>query len=183
MHVIETARLILRPYTANDLDDLFLIRSDPEVMRYVRDGKPLTWEETQANLDNIIQHYHQHDFGLWAAVDKANGNLIGYCGLIYLDSTPEVEVGYMLAKAYWGKGLASEGAKACLKYGFEQLKLSRIVAIAKPPNLASGRVMEKIGMKYEKQAFYYNTDVVYYAILQETFQPDDSLYVLRNQSQ
>ena len=81
-----------------------------------------------------------------------------------LEKTPEVEVAYLLAKDYWNQGLATEAARASIEYGLDELKLDRIVAIARPENVGSYRVMEKVGMKYEKDAHYYNVNVVYYAI-------------------
>jgi ribosomal-protein-alanine N-acetyltransferase len=85
---------------------------------------------------------------------------LGRCGFcVFLDNTSEVELGYLLDKSYWRRGLATEASHASLKYGFEVVKLDRIVAIAKPENIASRRVMEKVGMKYEKDAYFYNTNV------------------------
>ena len=101
---------------------------------------------------------------MWAVADKITGKLLGRCGLGFLDKTPEVELGYVFAKEYWGQGLATEASLATIKYGFEQVNLERIVAIAHAENLASRRVIEKVGMTYEKDAHYYNTDVVYYAL-------------------
>ncbi|MDJ0519843.1 MAG: GNAT family N-acetyltransferase [Trichodesmium sp. MO_231.B1] len=93
-------------------------------------------------------------------------------------ATPEIELGYLLNPAYWYRGLATEAAKASLKYGFEELKLKEIVAVAQPENIASQRVMEKLGMKYEKDANYYQTNVVYYTIFRKEYYPDSSLYLL-----
>jgi len=177
MPEIETARLRLRQFTLFDLEDLFRIYSDPEVMRYVGKGAR-TRDETKAGLLSMLKHWELHGFGIWAVVDKMDGQLIGRCGLCFLDNTPEVEVGYTFAKPYWGMGIATEASQASLKFGFEVLKLNRIVAIAKPENVGSQRVMQKVGMKYENKAHYYNTDVVYYALLRSAWQPDGSLYIL-----
>lgn len=174
---IETARLQLRQFVIDDLDRLSRIYRNPEVMRYVGKGTR-TREETQSAIVSLIKHY-QHDFGIWAVVYKDDSQLIGLCGLCFLDNTSEVELGYLLDKPYWGKGLATEGSHASLRYGFEVVKLERIVAIAKPENLASRRVMEKVGMKYEKNAYFYGYDVVYYALSREAYQPPDTPYILR----
>ena len=173
MNTIETARLHMRPFTFNDLDQFALIGSDPEVMRYIGDGRPQYREQTEATLNAIIEHHHRHGFGLWGAIEKASGSLAGFCGLQFLDKTSEVEVGYRLAKRFWGKGLASEGAAASLRYGFEELGLDRIVAVVQPQNIASSRVLEKIGLSYVKVAYYYNTDVKYYAITREEYDRDE----------
>ncbi|HEY9599956.1 MAG TPA: GNAT family N-acetyltransferase [Cyanophyceae cyanobacterium] len=168
MFEIETHRLQLRRFMPQDLDNLYCLYRDPDVMKYVGKGVR-TRQETQKGLFFMIDHY-RYGFGLWAVVHKANGAFIGRCGLCYLDNTRQVELGYTFAKAYWNRGFATEASLASLRYGFEELKLDRIVAIAKPENHASRRVMEKVGMKYEKDAFYYNTDVVYYSISRKAYQ-------------
>ncbi|MBC7970930.1 MAG: GNAT family N-acetyltransferase [Verrucomicrobia bacterium] len=161
---IETDRLQIRPFTLIDLDALAATWGDPEVMRYIGSGQTRSRSETKASLERIIEHQEQDGFSLWAVDHKADGKLLGFCGLKSLDDTAEIEIGWRLAKAYWGRGLATEGAKASLEYGFEVLEMNRIVAVANPANAASRRVMEKIGLQYEKEARYYNTDCVYYAL-------------------
>ena len=167
---IETERLILSPFERSDLDGLFALNSDPEVMRYIGEGRTLSREETLERLISIIGHWEDHGFGLWSATHKERNEFIGFCGLMHLDNTPEIEVGYRLAKSYWRMGLATESARASLCYGFDQLKLDRIVAVAQPENIASQRVLEKIGLRYEKDARYYNTDVKYYAITRNDYE-------------
>lgn len=168
MREIETQILRLRKFTLNDLDDLYRLYSDADVMRYIGRGIK-TRNETQTALSSLIKHY-EHGFGMWAIIHKADHKLIGRCGLCFLDNTPEVELGYLLDKSYWRKGLATEASIASLKYGFEVVKLEKIVAIAQLKNIASRRVMEKVGMKYEKDAYFYNKDVVYYAISRDVYQ-------------
>ena len=164
MTEIETDRLHIRPFMLHDLDELAVIWGDPDVMRYIGSGQPKTRAETRVGLERIIEHQEQDGFSLWAVDHKVDRKLLGFCGLKYLDNTAEIEIGWRLAKAYWSRGLATEAAQACLNYGFEVLAMERIVAIAKPANVASRRVMEKIGLQYEKEACYYKTDCVYYAL-------------------
>ncbi|MEG4580855.1 GNAT family N-acetyltransferase [Microcoleus sp. MON1_C5] len=163
MQEIETARLYLRQFTPDDLDELYRIYSDSEVMKYLSEGVR-NREETAADLFQIIADWEKHAFGLWAVVNKQNNQLIGDGGLRFLSKTPEVEVGYVLAKAYWGKGLASEVAAASIKYGFEVLNLEKIIAVADAENIASRRVMEKRGMKYQYNFDAPDRDRVYYSI-------------------
>jgi [ribosomal protein S5]-alanine N-acetyltransferase len=177
MQKIETARLYLRQFTPDDLDDLYRIYSDSEVMKYLSRGVR-NREETAADLFEIIADWEKHGFGLWAVVNKENHQLIGDGGLRFLGKTSEVEVGYVLEKAYWGKGLASEVAAASLKYGFEVLKLDKIVAVADTENIASRRVMEKVGMKYQHNFDYYDRDRVYYAISRETYQAKIEIFLV-----
>ena len=167
---IETPRLLLRPFTPDDAEDLYYIYTHLDLFKYMSNEKPLLWEQTRALIDSFTEYWQRYHFGVWAVVCKKNQKLIGHCGFKFLENTPEVQIGYLLLKSYWGMGLGTEAASAALKYGFEVAHLNRIVAIAKPENIASRRVMEKIGMKYEKDAYYYDNDVVYYSLLQEAYQ-------------
>jgi RimJ/RimL family protein N-acetyltransferase len=164
MPEIETSQLRLRMFTPDDLDALALITGDPEVMKYLGTSGARSKEKTKNTIDAILRHWHEHGLGIWAVEHKADQKLIGWCGLQMLEKTPEIEVAYLLAKDYWNQGLATEAARAAIEYGFGELKLKRIVAIARPENTGSYRVMEKVGMKYERDAHFYNVDVVYYAI-------------------
>jgi ribosomal-protein-alanine N-acetyltransferase len=145
----ETPRLRLRPFTLAGLDDLHQLFSDPEVMRHVGDGV-FTRAQTEANLARMIGHWERLGFGMWALHDKQSGRFVGRCGIKPLGDTPEIELGYTLHREFWGRGLAAEAARASLRLGFEAAGLPRIVAIARPENLRSRRVMEKVGMRYER---------------------------------
>ncbi len=178
MSEIETERLKLIKFTLKDLDELYRLYNNPKVMKYVGKGI-LTRAKTEEKILTMIEHWQKNNFGIWAVVHKIDNKMIGRCGLCFLDNTLEVELGYVLDPEYWHQGLATEASKASLRYGFEELKLEKIVAIAKPENIASQRVMEKLGMKYEKDANYYQTNVVYYKISTKEYQPNSSLYVLQ----
>ena len=178
---IETTRLRLRMLSPNDLDDLCLIRSDPEVMRFIT-GVPSAREEVRAALNRHLNRWEEDGFGHWAVTFRNDPTLLGWCGLDFLDATEEVEVGYGLAKKYWGLGVTTEAAQGSLRYGFEYLKLDRIVGVAYPQNTASRHVMEKLGMKYVKNGFYYGADMVYYQMLRADFRPGASEFVLRDNS-
>ncbi|MEG4493822.1 GNAT family N-acetyltransferase [Microcoleus sp. D3_18_C4] len=167
MQEIETARLYLRLFTPDDLDDLYRIYSDREIMKYLTGVR--SREATEIAIHTMLKRWEENNFGMWAVVHKIDRKMIGRCGLGLLDQTPEVELGYVLNKLYWNQGLATEASFASLNYGFKILKLERIVAIARPENIASQRVIQKVGMKYEKNAHYYETDVVYYSISRESY--------------
>ncbi|HEX8920448.1 MAG TPA: GNAT family N-acetyltransferase [Pyrinomonadaceae bacterium] len=166
---IETARLRLRAFTPLDLDELFQVFGDAEVMKYISGGKPRSREETLTGLLSTIEGWQRRGFGLWAVTIKETAKLIGYCGLIFLDDTPEVEIAYGLAQSHWGKGYATEAALASLRFGFEELKLERIVAVVNPDNLPSQRVLEKLGMTYVKMAHHYESDLIYYELPKTEF--------------
>jgi RimJ/RimL family protein N-acetyltransferase len=183
MPEIETDRLLLRMFSRDDLDDLSRIYADIEVMRYLS-GHPLTREETAGWLNYFVAGWEDYGFGWWAVVLKESGELIGHCGLQFIHVTPEIEVTYGLAAAHWLKGLASEAARACLRYGFEQLKLARIFALADPGNTRSHRVMERVGMKYDRTEYYkddlFEGDLIYYVISRHEYRHDGSTFRVRS---
>jgi RimJ/RimL family protein N-acetyltransferase len=153
MNILETDRLTLRHLLPGDLDSLFALYRDPEIRRYFPDGT-LSFEETKEELDWFLNGHPAHpELGLWATVHKETNQLIGRCGLLpwTIEQRPEVEVAYLLAKEYWGQGLATEAAQGISRYGFEQLKLSRLICMIHPENQASISVALKIGMTSEKE--------------------------------
>ena len=181
MHTIETARIHLRPLSSDDLDEFARMGSDPDVMRYIASGKTQSREQTSARLYAMISDWNQNSFGLWAAIHKASNAWMGFCGLQFLDNTSEVEVGYRLAKQFWGMGFATEAAAASLRYGFEELGLDRIVGVVQFENFASQRVLEKIGLTYVRNARFYNSDVKYYVVNRDEFQRNGSTYIQRSE--
>jgi ribosomal-protein-alanine N-acetyltransferase len=179
MPSVETARLNLRLFRPEDLDDLATLLADVNVMRYVGTGQPVSRGESERALYSIIRHWQEHGFGRWAVIDKATQRFIGFGGLRSLMGTPEVV--YHLARPSWGGGLGTELARASLRFGFSEHPFERIVAVAKPENAASLRVMEKVGMQYEKHARYYNLDVIQYQISREDFRCDGGMYRLSSE--
>ena len=161
---VQTDRLILREFNLEDLDAYAEIMGDDEVGRQFPKGKGYTREESTRSLDMILKHWKNHGFGIWAVVHREDRMLIGRCGLNLIDETSEVEVDFVLAGSYRGKGYATEAARAALRYGFEQLKLKRIIALSKPDNTASRRVIEKIGMQYIGEAEYWGITCARYEI-------------------
>jgi len=151
--ILETPRLILRHQALDDLESLYTLYSDPDVIKYIPDA-PRNYQETR---DELEWHMHGHpnhlELGLWATIHKETGKFIGRSGLLpwTIDGAQEVEVAYLLGKKYWGQGLGTEIAQAILDYGFQKLHLSRLICLIDMENLASIRVAEKIGMKFEKE--------------------------------
>lgn len=151
--ILETRRLLLRHLVMDDLDALFALYGDPEIRKYFPEGV-LTLEETREELEWHMHGHPRHpELGLWATIHKESGNFIGRCGLLpwEIDGRLEIEIAYMIDKAYWGRGLATEAAKGILHYGFDDLKLSRLICLIEPNNIASQRVAAKIGMRLEKE--------------------------------
>lgn len=150
---VETQRLVLRPWRpAEDLDTLAAMDADPAVMRHVAPNRPLSRAETAEQLDRFVRHWDEHGFGLWAVVPRdGDGRAIGLAGLAvpsFLPAiVPAVEVGWRLDAAWWGRGLATEAARASVAFGFERLGLRSIVSVVEAGNARSVRVAEKLGMR------------------------------------
>jgi RimJ/RimL family protein N-acetyltransferase len=159
---LTTPRLILRPFTEQDAEALGTILAQEGVLRYFPSPDPPSLEQVQNLIAAQVGHWEEHGFGWWAVELRSSQALIGWSGLQYLPGTEEVEIGYLLSKAVWGKGLATEGASAGLRFGFEHLKLERIVGIVHPGNTASQRVLEKLGMSFANEAEYFGMRVQRY---------------------
>ena len=152
MKILETERLLLRHLEPGDLDSLYSFYADPEISQYIPDA-PRSYAETQEELEWHMNGHPKHpELGLWATIRKQTGALIGRCGLLpwHINGRDEVEIAYLIDKAYWRQGLATEAAKAILTYGFVTLKLTRLICLIDERNPASIRVAEKIGMRFEK---------------------------------
>jgi ribosomal-protein-alanine N-acetyltransferase len=146
--VLQTERLVLRRLTMDDLDDLATLYRDPEVRRYFPDGVR-TYEQTREELEWVIDvYYGQYGYGLWATVLEETGAFIGRCGLLpwEIGGRTEVEVAYLLDPAYWGRGLATEAARAIVEHAFATLTVDRLICLLDPENSASRRVATNVGM-------------------------------------
>ncbi|NGQ94196.1 GNAT family N-acetyltransferase [Brevibacillus sp. SYP-B805] len=164
--MLETERLLFRRYTDDDLDFLTSMLTDPLMVRYIGHGQIRTREEIRAFLDRILGHYAAgKGTGLMLAVQKQDGQPVGHVGLVpqQVEGRDEMEVGYWIARAHWGKGLASEAASAFLAYGRETLGLPRLVSLIHPANAASIGVAKKIGMSFERMVTFRGRDVCLYA--------------------
>lgn len=160
---LETERLFLRPMNEGDVDAVFALRRDAEMMRFIR--QPQTKRSEAANWVRLVSSRWQSDrYGFCAVIEKSSGTFVGWCGLWELKESGEIEVGYAITKEFWKQGLASEAAARFLEYGFTELKLEKIVAVANPENAASRRVMEKIGMSFDDIGRFYGLDLAHYSI-------------------
>jgi ribosomal-protein-alanine N-acetyltransferase len=166
---IETPRLLLRPWSPDDAEVAFTFYTDPEVMRFLNGVIYHTVDEIRTHIIlRPMAHDALHGFTMWATVEKETGRLLGACGLKFLEGGMDIEVGYHFARAAWGRGYATEGATAAVRYGFERLGLRRIVGVVNPANVASQRVLEKIGLTYQGMGRYYNCDCKVYAATRPT---------------
>jgi ribosomal-protein-alanine N-acetyltransferase len=164
MTVLATDRLLLRPMRAQDLDDLCALYADPEVMRYLGNGQPRDREETAERLRRMLAHWDRYGFGIWAVCDKADGRYLGRCGYGNLHNYPHMELAYSLHRSAWGNGYCTEAARVVVCHAFEATKLSRLMAVARPENLASINVMRKLGMAFQKVMTFDGGDAVLYTL-------------------
>ena len=161
---LTTERLAIRSLTADDADGLHRVFGDPEAMRYVGStGKARTRAQTADSVAQYMAAERANGFGLWAADRRADGRMIGLCGLTLVEGTgPDVEVVYVLERPAWGQGYATEMARACLGAGFGPYGLDRIIALAYPMNAASIQVMRKAGMRAAGTMHAHGHDLVCY---------------------
>jgi ribosomal-protein-alanine N-acetyltransferase len=174
---IETDRMMLRQATTGHLNDWAArIFADPEVMRYLPKRDMTPYARAERALNNYNRLWEERHLGGWVLTEKSTSQLIGHCHVTYLDETDEYELGYSLSKECWGKGFATEAARAATLFSFESRGLQRLMALTLPENTPSRRVLERVGFIYEKDAHYYDLDVVYYALPRERFHTGNSAY-------
>lgn len=166
MIVLETEHLLFRPLTSSDLDNLVTLYSDPEVMRFL--GGPRSRDEVQKALNGYIREYQTYGHSFFATILKSDQSFIGHCGLLHqeVDERPEVELGYVLARAYWQHGLALEGIQALKEYGLQKLGFPRLISLIPPDNRASIHIAEKVGMQYERDVDQWGQHFRLYSVKQ-----------------
>lgn len=161
---LETERLLLRPLSLDDVDALTVLLGDREAL--AEWGEPLDLDESKAWINRNLGRYESHGFGRSAVVLKENGELVGDCGLIptLVEGASETELGWVVRRDNWGKGIATEAAVAWRNYAFEVLGLDRIVSMIGKTNVASRRVAEKLGMRVEREAVWEGLPFLMYAL-------------------
>ena len=163
--ILETDRLLVREFVESDAEALFQLNSDPQVLRFVPDKQLRSVEQArQMLLDHPIADYRKYGFGRGACILKSSGEQIGFAGLKYLKELDEVDVAYRLMRAYWGLGLATEAARASVRFGFTELRLKRIIGVVMPENIASVRVLEKTGLRFSGMVQYAEKKFARYVI-------------------
>jgi [ribosomal protein S5]-alanine N-acetyltransferase len=167
--ILSTPRLTMREFTSDDLHALHHILNDREVMRYFPNPEPPSLERVKKMLANFQREYTEQHCSFWALEKREDSpgtskTLLGWCGLGYLPKTNENEVAYLLGKAHWGKGYATEAARACIHYGFKVHGFSEIIGLVLLGNQASQHVLEKIGLRYIGYAQYFHCEVMRFRI-------------------
>lgn len=148
--LIETSRLVLKEMSEEDVQNLFDLNNDLEVMRYTGDRSFNNLNEALAYIQNYQYIYKKHGYGRLSLFNKETGEYLGWCGLKYLDQKNQTDLGYRLKKQFWGKGFATEAASACLNDGFNRLQIDQVFATAMKENIPSVNIFKKLGLKYLK---------------------------------
>ena len=165
---IETERLLIRPFKMEDIEPSYTMNLHAEVSRYTGDGRIVSKKEIERRIvENVFGDYKKHGFGRLAVELKGENKFIGFTGLKYLEDLDEVDLGYRFMKEYWGKGIATESAKACVNLGFNTLGLKRMIAMVLPKNIGSIRVLEKLNFEYEKDIIEDNQLAKIYSLIKD----------------
>jgi ribosomal-protein-alanine N-acetyltransferase len=159
---LETERLNLRLFTLDDLQIMFKLGSDPDVVRYA-DPPCKDLDEAKERLEQgPLSDYRKYGYGRFAVELKETGKVIGFCGIKYLPEIELPEIGYRYLKEYWGQGIGTEAARVCVEFARQDLKLEKLIALIVPENSASIRVAEKLGMSRGPLIHIYDTDAFQY---------------------
>ncbi|MEA2461144.1 MAG: hypothetical protein QOH90_1321 [Actinomycetota bacterium] len=172
---LETERLVVRETRLEDAAGHFEVLGDPEVTAFLPIDPAPSVDWVRERLQARIERAEATGFGMWTVEEKTSRSVVGSCGLVLVEGTgPEIEVAYQFGRKHWGKGYATEAAAACVKYGFDELGLARIVGLTFPDNVASQRVLEKVGLRREGAGEYYGQELLVFAIAHPDAQVDRS---------
>lgn len=171
---IQTERLTLRPLTMDDVETIHKIWTDAGVRKFMWDDEIISFEEASAVVEKSVKYFRCKGLGLWAVLPHDEARIIGFCGYWFFHEPPQLELLYGIITDQWGKGYAPEAAKAMLSFGFEELGFDDVRASADAANVASERVMQKLGMKFTARREAEGLDTIFYSINRAEFQ-DDSL--------
>ena len=146
--ILDTDRLILRQFRAEDVEAYASMCADPQVMEFLSaDGGPLSRADAWRQMSMFLGHWQLRGYGTWAVEERASGALVGRVGLHYPEGWPDRELGWTIARRFWGKGLAMEAARASIEYGFGVLGWSHLVSLIHPRNQRSARLAERLGYR------------------------------------
>lgn len=161
--LIETTRIVLRPFELSDLSALKAILGEPGIFRYFPNQASWPEEKVQKYIVHHQIHWREHGYGHWAMTLRETGRVIGWNGLEYLPDTNETEIGYVVSTAYWGRGFATEAGQAIINFGLNTARLEEIIGLTHPENVASQRVLEKCGLVFTRREIYFGMEMFRYA--------------------
>ncbi|HEY8505178.1 MAG TPA: GNAT family acetyltransferase [Gemmataceae bacterium] len=170
MHTLETDRLVLRMFRESDLDAYAEMCADAEVMRFLGDGRPMSRPEAWRHMAVVLGHWQLRGYGLWAVEERASGEMVGRVGCWRPEGWPGLEVGWALRRAWWGRGYATEAARAALRFAFAELGQAHVISLIRPGNSASVRVAERLGQRPEGAIEMAGSPALVYGIRREEWE-------------
>jgi RimJ/RimL family protein N-acetyltransferase len=167
MKTLRTERLVLRMFRDDDLEQYAAMVADPEVTRYLGDGSTLSRADAWRQMAMILGHWQLRGYGMWAAEEASTGRLAGRIGFFNPEGWPGFELGWTLAREFWGRGYATEGARRALEYGFTELGRERVISLIRPGNLPSVRVAVRLGERPEGSVDLLGSEALVYGLTRE----------------
>lgn len=161
--ILKTDRLLLREFETTDAQNFYELNLNPNVIKYTGNSAFKDINDAKTFLENYSD-YQKNGFGRWAVINRSTEEFLGWCGLKYDENLKETDIGFRFFEHFWNKGYATESAKACINYGFEKLSLKKIVGRAMKENFASVKVLEKIGLQYERNFDFDGQEGVIYSV-------------------
>jgi len=162
---LETVRLRLRLFTPDDVQIMFELSTDPDVIKYADTPAKDLHEAKQRLEQGPLSDYEKYGYGRFAVELKETGKVIGFCGIKYLPEIDLPEVGYRYLPAYWGRGIGTEAARACVEFAREDLKIKKLIALIMPENIASIKLAEKLGMSRGPLIHVFDVDAYQYEMM------------------
>lgn len=168
--VLTTARLTLRAFELHDFEAYAAMLADPEVVKFLSDSRPLSRRDAWRHMAMVVGHWSLRGFGLWAVEERASGQLVGRIGCHHPEGWPGFELAYTLARPFWGRGYAREGAEAALTYARDTLGRTRVISVIRPDNVASIRVATSLGAEREGSVEFFGApaDIYCYPVNRST---------------
>ena len=167
MVTLKTERLVLRMLREEDFEQYAAMMADPEVTLYLSDGRPLSRAEAWRQMAFIVGHWQLRGYGHWAVEEAATGRLAGRAGFLNPEGWPGFEIGWTLAREFWGRGYATEAARRALSYAFTELGREHVISLIRPGNLPSIRVAERLGERLESSVEIFGGEALLYGISRE----------------
>lgn len=169
MQTLRTDRLVLRMVREDDFEQYAAMVADPEVVRYLGEGKPLTRADAWRQMAFVLGHWQLRGYGLWAVEEAATGRLAGRVGFLDPEGWPGFELAWTLAREFWGRGYATEAARRALRHAFEDLGRDHVISLIRPANAPSVRVAERLGERLEGQTEFLGGEALVYGITRDAW--------------
>ena len=167
MKTLKTERLVLRMLREEDFEQYAAMLANADVARYLSDGRPLARADAWRQMAMIVGHWQLKGYGMWAVEEASTGRLAGRIGFFNPEGWPGFELGWTLAREFWGRGYATEGARRALRYGFDELGREHVISLIRPDNLPSIKVAERLGERLEGSTELFGSEALVYGITRE----------------